>query len=222
MKRLLMPFLVAVLCISSLMLSNPVSANEESATSGFQNVGNNKVYTQPVSNEQLQKIRESNTDYSVPITFEQAVARKAELTGTTPESVLEELKNQNNDFNALASSCQWMETQTTVTVSSTYKPKLVVIPRVCRDGSFGWVDVNTEPFTVGFKADTKKFDGTIRVELKGNGFRYLANGNFYNHGTVTHQGTTGANAVFTATYSVASSSNHYKAIYTGLKYRYLF
>jgi len=174
------------------------------------------------SDKELKKLRSSGQDYEVFISEEQAVERVAELTGKTEEEVREDNAKElsgDGEVNALAATCGWMETLTTVTVTDSYKPKLSVIVKACRDGSFGWLQTTTKPFYQGMVADSKKFEGDVRVELQSSGFYYLVNGRYYNNGTVTHTGTTGANTVWTATYSVSSSSNFYKSVYTGLKYR---
>lgn len=67
--------------------------------------------------------------------------------------------------------------------------------------------------------DSKKFDGTIRVDLDNTGYTYVVNGSFYNYGMVHHTGTTGINTVFTATYAVSFANNWYGSLYTGLQYK---
>lgn len=166
-----------------------------------------------LSKSELDSIRK-NEDYAIELTYEQALERAAEVSGKSVEALKEpeglyDLKT--------AAACGWMETATTLTVKS-YNPKLIVIVEACRDGSFGWI-TSKKPLLQEFQAGSKKFDGTIKVDLDNTGFTYVVNGTFYNHGTVTHTGTTGANAVFTATYTVSSASNYYGNIYTGIKYK---
>jgi hypothetical protein len=168
------------------------------------------------SDEELNKIRKSGKDYTVELTYDQAVKRAAELSGKS----VEEIKEENpQTFSTMAATCSWVETLTTLNVTSSYKPKLSVIVSACRDGSFGWVQTNVKPLYQGIVADSKKFDGDVQVDLESSGFYYVVNGRFYNNGTVTHTGTTGANTVWTATYSVSYSSDFYASYYSGLKWR---
>ncbi|WP_027410379.1 hypothetical protein [Anoxybacteroides tepidamans] len=180
------------------------------------------------SDAELDKIRKSGNDYTVDLTYEQAVKRAAELSGKSVDEIKKENPQPNSTKAATNASitsattsatCGWVETLTTLSVSSTYKPKLSVILSACRDGSFGWVQTNVKPMYQGIVADSKKFDGDVQVDLESTGFYYVVNGRFYNNGTVTHTGTTGANTVWTATYSVSYSSDFYKSYYSGLKWR---
>lgn len=173
-----------------------------------------------LSKSELDVIRE-NGDYILDLTYEQALERAAEVSGKPIEEIKKSyISNKSytsNKLRANPSGCTWKETSTTLTVKS-YKPQLIVIVEACRNGSFGWI-TNKKPLLQEFKAGSKKFDGSIKVDLNGTGYHYVVNGTFYNYGTVTHTGTTGANSVFTATYSVSSANNMYGTIYTGLKRR---
>lgn len=131
--------------------------------------------------------------------------------------------SENNSTAAAAASvCGWYEVATTLSIGKAYKPTLIVIPRTCRSGSAGWIDTATKPHLIGMKADGKKFDGQIEVRLNKANFSYVINGNWYDHGTVSHGGTTGASAIWTATYSVSTSTSHYASWYSGVKYRQVF
>jgi len=191
------------------------------------------------TDEELDVLRESGKDFTTVLTDEQAVERAAELSGETPQEVLKDYQSSSSSVNTLksnrkmmrslattndmseesaSSSCHWIETTTTVAVSSSYKPKLSVIVRGCRSGSFSWLK-KTKPFYIGFIADNKKFAGDIRIELQNDGFDYLVNGRFYNNSAVSHGTTTGITDIFTATYSLSVTSDFYKSIYTGMKYK---
>ncbi|MFH7819806.1 hypothetical protein [Neobacillus thermocopriae] len=84
-----------------------------------------------------------------------------------------------------ASTCSWHETSTTHTVKS-YNAKLLVIVKACRSGSFGWIDTKTKPMLQSFKAGSKYFQGSIKVDLESTGYYYVVNGSFYNNTTVSH------------------------------------
>lgn len=178
----------------------------------------------PKTEEELAVIR-SQEEYEVMITTEQAIARKAELQGRTVEEVqaefnAESLKDisgiKNTEFATRSSlQCNWIEKSHIVTVRS-HKAKLLIIPELCRYGSAGWINKDKKPFMQEFEASMKSFSGTVAVELKETGYYWKVNGNFYNNSTTSHTGTVGINAVFTATYSVGGTSNHYGAITTGL------
>lgn len=178
-----------------------------------------------LNSNELEAIRNSEEEYTIPLTYEQAVERTAEMTNKTITEVKGENPEKSN-VRMLASTaaasgnvCGWQETSTNVTVKSSTQ-KLIVILKSCRNGSFGWIEKKKKPMLQEFKASGgKSFAGTIKVDLNDNGFYYVANGNFYNGTTVTHSRTTGVTTVFTATYNVAATSNHYASIYTGLKWR---
>lgn len=57
------------------------------------------------------------------------------------------------------------------------------------------------------------------MELHNGHFLFLINGNFYNSTSTTHTGTIGVGNIFTASYSVASSSSFYASLTTGLTKR---
>ncbi|WP_426273545.1 hypothetical protein [Exiguobacterium sp. R-17] len=221
-------FVVGVIALS-LVFSGTTSFAEESSEP-----------TEFKTDEELDLLRESGKDFTVVLTDEQAVERAAELAEDDSIEILDQptnavmqrntVKSKNhfsrssvstNDMSeeSATTKCNWIETLTTVTVSSSYKPKLSVIVKGCRSGSFSYLNKKVKPMFIGFVADNKEFAGTIRVEIDNDGFLYLANGKFANHAEVTHEGTSGITTIFTATYSFSNSSNFYKSLYTGLKYR---
>jgi hypothetical protein len=184
---------------------------------------NNDASAATMTDEELKKLRESGEDYTVELTYEQAVKRAAELSGKSVEQIKKENPQlTQNRFMATTSSgtvCSWMETFTTLNVTSSYKPKLSVILKGCRSGGIGWVDTNTEPLYIGIVSDSKGFKGDVEVDLEPTGFYYVINGKFYHDSETTHQGTTGANTVWTATYTVSTTSSFYASYYSGLKWR---
>lgn len=174
----------------------------------------------PKTEEELKAIRSSNEDYVVELTTEQAIARKAELQGRTVEEVRAEFEAENfknPQFLPLSTVCSWVEKTHTLAVKS-YKPKLLIIPQFCRSGSAGWINTGKAPLMQEFIAASKSFNGTVAVDLQSSGYYYKVNGSFHNTSSVTHNGTVGVNAVFTATYSAGTSSNHYGTITTPLTY----
>lgn len=176
------------------------------------------------SESKVKKVDNLEDEYQIELTYEEAMQRVSELSGEPVEKVKERYQKENQKKNSLSlmattsSNCHWIETSTNIPVTSSYQPNLSAVLEGCRNGSFGWLTTK-KPFYVGMIADNKKFDGDIRVEVKGSGFNYLINGSFHNRGTMTHQGTTGVNAVWTTTYAVSSSSDFYKSYYSGLKWR---
>ena len=205
MKKLFVSFFALIAAFSLQLIFSGTIANAEENTTEI-------IDGTSLSKDELDAIRE-NGDYTLELTYEQALERAAEVSGKS----IEELKKQNPSAQVKAHppGCGWMETSTTLTVK-TYKPKLIVIVEACRNGSFGWI-TDKEPLLQEFRASTKKFEGSIKVDLNSTGFEYVVNGVFYEYGTVTHTGTTGANSVFTATYAVSSANNMYGSLYTGLK-----
>ncbi|RIW27285.1 hypothetical protein D3H55_23175 [Bacillus salacetis] len=182
------------------------------------------------TNQELEQLRNSGQDYEVELTYDQVVERTAELTGKSIEEVKKEtpaptfkaMSAKTMSATASSSNCGWYEVATSLNIGKSYKPTLIVIPSTCRSGSFGWIQEEVQPHLVGMKADGKKFEGQIEVRLQPSRFSYVVNGSWYNHGTVTHGGTTGASALWTATYSVSSSSSHYADWYSGVRYRQVF
>lgn len=179
------------------------------------------------SDEELEKLRNSGQDYEVELTYEQVVERTVELTGKSVDEVKREIalstpKTLGYNSKAMASSCGWYEVSTTLSIGKSYKPTLIVIPRTCRYGSAGWIETAIKPHLIGMKADGKKFEGQIEVRLNNANFSYVINGNWYNHGTVSHGGTTGISTIWTTTYTVSTSSSHYASWYSGVKYRQVF
>ena len=229
MKKLI--FLCTVFLLSIIMYSPITNAEENFKTSiPLEKPDLSKPFV-PLTDQELQKIRNSGKDYTVELTYEQAIERAAEISGKSIEKLKKEnpntcpsiAKTSNkteksiNGYATTASTCSWLEKTTSHTVKS-WTAKLIVMPQVCRDGSFGWVNTSKKPLLQEFKASTKNFSGTIKVDLRDNGYYYVVNGKFYEDTTVTHNGTTGANAIWTATYSVSSTSNVYGSLYTGLKW----
>lgn len=221
--------LMAGAIVLSLVFSGTTSFAEENSDS-----------TEFKTDEELDSLRESGKDFIVVLTDEQAMERANELIEDDSVEPLDQssslaingktlkLKNHlsrslasKNDMSeeSAATNCHWIETLTTISVSSSYKPKLSVIVKGCRNGSFSYLNKKAKPMFIGFVADNKEFAGTIRVEIDNNGFIYLANGKFANHAEVTNSGVTGITTVFSTTYSFSTSSNFYKSLYTGLQYR---
>ncbi|WP_313636166.1 hypothetical protein [Exiguobacterium sp.] len=178
------------------------------------------------SESEVEKVNNLGDEYQVELTYEEAMQRVSELSGEPVKKVKEryQIQNQKQTKKSLSvmatasTSCHYIETSTNIYVTSSYQPNLAAVLDACNSGSFSWLS-NKKPFYVGLVADGKKFDGAIRLEVSKSGFNYLINGDFNNHGTMTHQGTAGVNAIWTTTYTISSASNFYKSYYSGLKWR---
>lgn len=234
MKKVSFVFLLAMLIVS---IFNPIKQVDAEGNSNgtFVPLENSSEEFVPLTDEELEEIRK-NGEYNVELTYDQAVERTSEITGDTiekikkenPDTCTQDLKYGSRSVNLLAlgddmeaeakGNCTWNETSTTHTVKS-HNAKLIVIVRACREGSFGWIQVNKKPMLQEFKASSKSFKGTVEVDLELDGYNYVANGKFYNNTSVSHTGTTGSNSIFTATYGVTSTSDVYGALYTGVKWK---
>lgn len=200
MKKISLLFFALVIAFGlQLMVSGTAAKASENPTEIFDGT--------TLSKSELESIRK-NEEYIIELTYEQALERAAEVSGKS----INELKAQDNSskLRSHPAGCGWMETSTTHTVKS-YKPQLIVIVEACRNGSFGWI-TEKQPLLQEFKAGDKKFEGSIKVDLNSVGYEYVVNGTFYDYGTVTHTGTTGATSVFTATYSVSSANKDRKSV----------
>lgn len=207
MKKILLSLLILVSIFAfQLTFSGTIAEAQESSNSEI-------IDGTSLSESELESIRD-NEEYMIELTYNQALERAAEVSGKS----IEELKIQHPPYSFRnPAACGWLETATTLSVRS-YRPQLIVIVETCRHGSFGWV-TKKQPFLQEFKAGSKKFDGTLKVDLDNTGYTYVVNGSFYDHGTVSHTGTTGIDAIFTATYAVSYASNWYGSLYTGLQYK---
>lgn len=223
MKKTLVTVLSFILSLSVLM-PNVYAAEKDKS----QKEKDNYIDGKNLSKDELKKIRESNQNYSIELTTQQAAERVAEINGITVEEAYQEMPgNSDNDTKnvsgiaplattATSSTCGWVETRTTLTIpNKSYKPTLIVIPEVCYGGGAKWINTTKKPWLQEMMADTKRYSGTIKVELYAGNFVYLVNGSFYNSGATTHSGTTGATTVFTATYTISSTSDFYASLYTG-------
>ena len=234
MKKVSFVFLLAMLIVS---IFNPIKQVDAEGNSNgtFVPLENSSEEFVPLTDEELEEIRK-NDEYSVDLTYDQAVERTSEITGDTieeikkenPDTCSQDLKQVGRSMNLLAlgddmeaeakGKCSWNETSTTHAVKS-HNAKLIVIVRACRDGSFGWIQTTKKPMLQEFKASSKSFRGTVKVDLEVDGYFYVANGKFYNNTSVSHTGTTGTNSVFTATYGVTSTSDYFGELYTGVKWK---
>ncbi|MFJ7837967.1 hypothetical protein ACIQXG_00735 [Lysinibacillus sphaericus] len=208
MKKILLSLLILVSIFAFQLTFSGTIAEAQESSNSIEIIDGTSL-----SESELESIRD-NEEYMIELTYNQALERAAEVSGKS----IEELKIQHPPYSFRnPAACGWLETATTLSVRS-YRPQLIVIVETCRHGSFGWV-TKKQPFLQEFKAGSKKFDGTIKVDLDNTGYTYVVNGSFYDHGTVSHTGTTGIDAIFTATYAVSYASNWYGSLYTGLQYR---
>ena len=205
-------------------------------TSLFLIVSSNTEANAASTDEELETIRESNEEYVLELTYEQAMKRIAELSGKTIEQVkLENPKALSNlptsnikapTSNIMATSsniCGKVETSTSVKAKNkSHTVNLIVIVDACRNGSFQFIDNTKIPSYVGIVGNGKIFSGDAAIiSMSNTGFTYLVNGYLYDHATVSHAGTTGIAALWTTTYTVTTASNYYDDIYTGKKFRQL-
>ena len=231
MKKKLMK-VIAFMCLLGVItpLQSVGAAGIENSNSGFQKINLDEKFV-PKTDKELQKIYDSGESYTVELTYDQAVKRTAEIQNKSVSEVKAEniqnafnttynISNLNMEPQAAASSvvCSWVESSNPVTVKSTTQTMIAIV-KACRSGSAAYLNTSTKPLLQEFKATKKSYSGTVEVDLNTTGYYWVANGHFYDSTTTTHEGTTGANAVWTATYSVSSSYNHYADYYSGLKWR---
>lgn len=233
-KKILIALMTVSMAFSIFFL--PATATHASTNTATSLEGEGKIQEvdfskpfKPKTEKELKKIRSSNIDYEVELTTEQAIARKAEVQNRPLEEVRAEFEaetkaeeNTNSQFStfavaAAAPVCSWVEKRHTIAVKS-HNASLIIMPQFCRSGSAGYVNTSKKPLLQEFAASSKSFNGTIAVDLRTTGYYYRVNGNFFNTTNVTHTGTVGISAVFTATYSVGGSSSLYGSITTPLRW----
>ncbi|MFJ7407907.1 MULTISPECIES: hypothetical protein [unclassified Lysinibacillus] len=173
-----------------------------------------------MSEEELDEILNSDEEFIVELTDEQVAEQYAKIKGVSLEEAYEAMSDNLVQSNSRAkrslapkSSCSWLATSTPITIPNrSYKPTLLVYLNVCRGGGAQYIDTNTKTLLQEFRANPISFQGTIVVELYNGHFYYTVNGNFYDSTSTTHTGTTGVTTIFSATYSVASTSNYYASL----------
>ncbi|MFC6038903.1 hypothetical protein ACFPYN_05470 [Paenisporosarcina macmurdoensis] len=174
-----------------------------------------------MSKQELGKLRDSIKEYTIELTDQQVAEQYAEIKGVSINEAYQKMSEYSTNFDsktlavsALSTSCSWLETNTSVTIpNKSYKPNLIVYVEVCRGGA-QYINTNKKPLLQEFKANPISYSGTISVELFNGHFYYIVNGNFYNSTSTSHSGTTGLSALFTATYSVGTTSNYYASLTT--------
>ena len=214
MKKIIVGLVMAgIMLFSTLTPLQMAEASETVETNSFAKLDLSKPFV-PLSDNEVSEIVNSDLEsYSIELTYEQAIARTSQITGKPIEQLIKE--NPQPNAMARAASCSWVETKTPIMVKS-HKAYLLVMPKACRDGSFGWINKTEKPLLQEFQADKYKFDGTVAIDLRDAGFMYKINGNFHNASSVTHAGTVGLSAIFTATYTVSGSSSLYGSLTTPL------
>lgn len=168
--------------------------------------------------EELDAILNSGEEFTIELTDEQVAEHYAEIKGVSLDEAYQAMSDSLAQAKPRARSvtsnpsCGWLATSTPVTIPNrSYKPILLVYVNVCRGGA-QYIDTNTKPLLQEFLANPISFQGTIVVELYNGHFYYTVNGNFYESTSTTHTGTAGVTTVFSATYSVASTSNYYASL----------
>lgn len=206
MKKLLTFFVATVVFI---LINTDVEASI---------LGTETIDGRLLSSEELTQVRESNSEYSILLSEEQAIERAAEVKGVTVEEILKErnstvVKSSVSTL-AVGTTCGWYETNTKITTKkASYQPTLIVLVESCYGGGGKWINVLTEPYLMEFKAeDNYAFTGTIKIELQPGHFIYTINGKFMSSGSSVHSSTTGLTTpVFTATYTYSGSSTQVHA-----------
>lgn len=173
-----------------------------------------------MSEAELDAILSSGEEITIELTDEQVAEHYAEIKGVSLDEAYQAMsdnlvQSNSREKRSLApkSSCSWLATSTPITIPNrSYKPTLLVYLNVCRGGGAQYIDTNTKPLLQEFRANPISFDGTIVVELYNGHFFYIINGDFYNLTMSTHTGTVGVTMVFSATYSIASTSNYYASL----------
>ncbi|PPA70155.1 hypothetical protein [Jeotgalibacillus proteolyticus] len=170
----------------------------------------------PLSEKELKTIRNSKIDYAIELTHEQALIRAAEISGKSIKQLKRECRAPDKIV-SLATSCSWVEKKLTLSVNS-YSVPLIVIVKLCRNGSLGWINTLQKPLLLELSARDKLFSGVIEVDLVANGFCYLVNGHLYLKENVVGTGALEAASASTAAYSVSETSDYIGECYTGSKW----
>ncbi|KFZ42967.1 hypothetical protein CS060_05245 [Anoxybacillus flavithermus] len=86
MKNILLSIFLLFILSNLAPINNQVYAEENNDIRKFVELKESDVFT-PMTDEELDKIRDSDEDYHVELTYEQAVERTAEITGKSVEQV---------------------------------------------------------------------------------------------------------------------------------------
>ncbi|MGE7983740.1 hypothetical protein [Solibacillus sp. NPDC093137] len=211
MRKIFIIMLTLGLSLSSLTGLNVKAANNEENVPEIVDGTN-------MSLQEIDELLSSSTEYTIELSDQQVAEQYALKEGVSLEEAYKAVAGYSSQKNKLgtlaASSCSWLATNTSVTIKNkSYKPNLIVYVEICRSGA-QYINTNKKPLLQEFQANAISFSGTISVELFNGHFYYIVNGNFYNSTSTTHTGTTGVTTVFSATYSVGSTSNYYASLTT--------
>lgn len=215
MRKMLFVMLTFGLFLSFTGLDVKAATNEESVPK--------IVDGTKMSIQEIDELLNSSTEYTIELTDKQVAEQYALKEGVSLEEAYQEMADYSGQTDRpvlfSTASCSWLATNTSVTIpNKSYKPNLIVYVEVCRSGA-QYINTNKKPLLQEFQANPISFSGTISVELFNGHFYYIVNGNFYNSTSTTHTGTTGVTTVFSATYSVGSTSNFYASLTTPRKKR---
>ncbi|WP_342543869.1 hypothetical protein [Lysinibacillus sp. FSL W7-1291] len=176
-----------------------------------------------LNSRELEDLLNSNKEFTVELSDQQVAEQYAKIKSVTIQEAYSKLAEYNklDTFSPKAESCSWFGTNTEIPIfGKTYRPLLQVYVQICSSGGTPkYINTNQAPLLQEFVANPISFSGTIKVELHNGHFLFLINGNFYNSTSTTHTGTIGVGNIFTASYSVASSSSFYASLTTGLTKR---
>ncbi|MCR8979197.1 hypothetical protein [Brevibacillus laterosporus] len=151
------------------------------------------------------------------ITYEEAMKRIAKYSERTLEEVMEEEAKLQKESTLLAASSKitgWREYRTKLEVKKSWTPDLVVIARTNTSGSAKWIDsIRYASIDREYNGISKGFSGKIEawIDDRQVGIDYLVDGDFFNNGSTTLTGQAGVDTgIFSATFGVSGSNNHYK------------
>ncbi|MGF9975509.1 hypothetical protein [Viridibacillus arvi] len=173
-----------------------------------------------MSIQEVDELLNSSTDHTIELTDQQVAEQYALKKDVSIEKAYQEMSDYSVSgkptmFASPSESCSWLATNTAITIpgKSGYKPNLIVYTEICRGGA-QYINTNKKPLLQEFQANPISFAGTIKVELFNGHFYYIINGNFYNSTSTSHSGTTGITSIFSATYTVGTTSNYYASLTT--------
>lgn len=152
-----------------------------------------------------------------PFTLDEIAKEMATIEGISVKDALQKLSSGNDKIEPSGVSDYYTYTRS-VTVTSTYKPKLVFYCNIVRVDIQPIIFLKIEHASLNrsYNGTSKQFAGHIYYNLENNTrFYYELNGDFYNNGTTTYTGGASVNVgeYDTINFSVSSSSNFYKYCY---------
>lgn len=162
----------------------------------------------------------TNIEVSEPMTYEESVARYAELNNITYSEALSEFPVQPM---MRSSNFTSRELVVTLDVTSTYKPTLHFFCETSEGSSpsmWGILNIYSVQLVRDYNGTSYQFDGGIEFWLRSAyQIEYVVNGDFYRNATTTSGGgfsgsvNIGEHGSFSFSVSGGTSSNHYTYFY---------